>query len=215
MASIYDNTSLTEIANAALVQIGNSPIETLTDDNDGNAKICRIMLRQCIAEVEGHASACWDELLTVRELELRHDHGENQRGHGFEFNLPQDMLSVEDVYDEHGRQVDYRIYGQYLYTKQRAKMIRYIRFSDNPGEWSVELKNCVIALLSAKLLGGIVKDFSSSRTAVEQFWNMEFVRWAANRKGKAERSRRGDDGTLRRLYSNGGGEQMLGSPDIF
>jgi len=215
MASLYENATLTEIANSALVQIGNAPIESIDDDNDGNAAICRVMLRQTIAEIESHPAVCWDELLTIRDLELRRDGGAGQRGSGFEYNLPLDVLSVEDVYDKHGRQLDYRIYGRYLYTKVEAEKVRYIRFSEEPAEWSVELRGCVIDLLAAKLVGGIIKDFDGATKAVNAFWQMTFYRWAGNRKNKAERQRRGDDGTLRRYYDNGGGGQMLGSPDIF
>lgn len=204
-AELNENRSLTELVNSALVGIGNNPIENLYDSNDGVAKLCRMLVEQCIREVQGHPSGCWDELESYDELVLN-DKGYVKDVHSY--NLPLHYLSIKWVKDENRLNVPFKVAGRSLKTPYKAKYISYIRFSDNPEEWSSELKSCVIGLLSAKLLAAIAKDYSASRQAVEAFWSMEFPRWAGNRFNKAESPIPGQDTELSKFWGKGDGTSL-------
>lgn len=197
MGELIENQSLTEIANSALAGIGDGMIESLYDDNNGKAKICRLLLNQCMREVQGHASACWSELEAYEEL-VR-----NQRAYckdTYTYNLPRECLSVKWVRDCGRQIVPYRISLRSLKTPREAKYICYVRFSDNPEDWSTELKSCVTGLLSAKLVGAVLKDYSGMRQAVEGFWQAEFPRWAGNRNNASNTPVPGMDAELSAMY---------------
>lgn len=201
MAELNDNTSLTEIVNSALVQIGDTPIKSLSDDNDGKAVCARLVVEQTIREVQCHSSACWEELIRDDLLTMRSSPEQDTVFGSFVWNLPFQWLSINGVFDAFGHYVPWRIYGNTLHTKKPAKVIRYVKFSDVPDEWSAELKNCVIELLAAKLLGGIVKDYSASKQAIEVFWQQSFPRWVNNRAQNSQRMKRGYDGQLTQYYT--------------
>ena len=201
MEPLNENASLTDVANSALVLIGDTPVPSIYDSNDGRCKAIRILTEQTIREVQCHHTGCWDELYR-EELLTPKDMGDKV------YNLPLRMLRVDGVFDEKGSPVEWRIFGRELHAKRRAKTIRYLAYSDNPGEWSPELKSAVIGLLSAKLVASVTKDFSTSAQLVERFWAIEFPRWAGNKLASAAKTKRGDDAVLRREYPNGGGQVL-------
>lgn len=195
--------TLTGVANMALALIGNNTIEDVTDTNDGVAKLVHILLMQTMREVQTHSSACWEELVKEKKLELRDDTKESPAGK-YEYNLPYNCLGVLCVYTEDGDETTpWEIIGGYLRTKTEVRGIRYIEFSEVPGEWSHELLEGVVELLSAKLVGAIAKDFATSRKLIETFWQTSFKRLSENRVLRAVRSRSGDDGVYSQYYKNG------------
>lgn len=197
-----ENKSLTDIVNSALVQLGDSPIKDINDENDGRAKISRILIKQCIMEVESHSSSCWEELIEDEELTLKERKEYSYERTDFEYNAPLNILSVYGVYNSLGERMDYRFYGGKIHTDVMAKFIRFIRYNENPDAWSPELKSCVIGLLAAKLIGAIMKDVGGSRQMVEAFWQTEFKRFSGNRILNGNRSRKGADDDLRRYYDD-------------
>lgn len=208
--AVNENGSLTELVNSALVGIGDNTIPDLYDANDGRAKLCRLLVNQCIREVQGHPSACWSELDHYDGLV------ENDKAFAkdsFSYNMPHNCLSIRWVKDEHGRKLPYRITSRSVRTPVPARTLCYVRFSDNPEEWSTELRSCVIGLLSAKLIAAVVKDFSTSRQAVEAFWTMEFPRWAGNRLNKSETALPGRDSEISTFFEGENPRTALHTPD--
>lgn len=197
MDSVNENLSLTELVNSALVGIGDNPIESLYDTNNGKAKLCRMLVNQCIREVQCHPSACWDELEVYGELVLNETEYNKD---AVSYNLPHNCLSIKWVKDENGIKLPYRTARRSIKTPRKAKYVCYISFSDNPEDWSPELKSCVISLLSAKMIAAISKDYAASRQAVESFWAIEFPRWAGNKINKGEPGVPGQDSELSVLW---------------
>lgn len=202
---LNENRSLTEIANSALVQIGETPIYDISDTNDGRAGMVRVLLKQAVREIQVHHAAYWDELLVDENLTLR-EHGDGLGEDVFRYNVPLNLLAIHGLFDENGCSVDWRMVGGVLCTKRPAKQVRYIRLSMNPDEWSAELRSCVIELLAARLVAAIVKDFTTSKKLVATFWQIDFPRLTLNRRRNGSHGRRGDDSVLRREYPNGDGE---------
>lgn len=205
--NLNENKSLTDVVNSALVLIGDTPIKNLFDENDGRAMTARHIVKQAILEVQVHHTACWDELIKDKLLTLRHKF----RGGEYAYNIPLNMLSVHGVFDDKGAPIEWREIEGTLRTEVPAKHIRFVEFSTNPDEWSPELKSCVISLLAAKLIAGIVKDFTTSAQMVQTFWMVEFPRWINNRRRNGERSHRGDNAQLRKFYPNPASEGLQDS----
>lgn len=201
---LNENKSLTEIANSALVEIGETPIYDIADTNDGRATMVRVLMKQVVREIQVHHTACWDELLCDENLTLR-EHGDGIGDAELRYNVPLNLLSVHGLFDENGGSVDWRMIGGVLCTTRPAKRIRFVKLSMNPDEWSAELRSCVIELLAARLVAAIVKDFTTSKQLVATFWQIDFPRLTLNRRRNGARVRRGDDTILRREYPNGGG----------
>lgn len=211
MGELNENLSLTELVNSALVGIGDAPIEDLFDDNNGKAKLCRMLVMQCIREVQSHQSGCWDELVDFERLTPTADYmNENVKS----YNLPLNCLCVRFVKDENNMSVPYKMFGRTIKTPFRVDRICFVRFSDNPEEWSAELKSCVIALLSAKMLAAIAKNYKASREAVEAFWALEFPRWAGSRMNKSESAIPGHDAELSAIWGESP-HTALNNPDWF
>lgn len=211
MAELNDNRSLTEVVNSALVGIGNNLISDLYDDNDGTAKLCRVLVMQCIKEVQSHPSGCWDELVAYDEL-VANDKAYQKEVRSY--NLPLGCMSVRWVKDENNLTIPFKVIGRSLKTPYKAKYICFVRFSENPEEWSSEMTSCVIGLMSAKLLAAIAKDFSASRQAVEAFWAAEFPRWAGSRINKAETPIPGQDAELSVLWGESSATSLT-KPDWY
>lgn len=203
-----ENNSLTEIVNSALVQLGDRPILDIEDLNDGRAAISRVLLRQCIREVESHPSCCWTELIEDEELTFRGRAvlASVSDGDIYEWNVPLNLLSIVGVFDGSGRRIEYRYIGGKIRTKEKAKFIRYVRYNETPGAWSSELKSCVIGLLRSKMIGAIMKDVQGSIQMVEAFWKGEFKRFAGDRAVVGRRrGMNGSDNDYRRFYDESGG----------
>lgn len=210
--AVNTNTTLTDVVNSALVTIGDTPITSLDDDTNAKSVCARLVVEQCIREVQCHHSACWEELVAEAELTGVSDESddssattddEEDGGNVFGehiYEMPDGWLSINGVFAKDGRYVGWRILGGTLRTTQKAKFVRYVKFSDDPSEWSAELKNCIITLLAAKLLAGIVKDYTASKQMVEAFWANDFPRWVNNRANNSQRKRRGYDREISRYY---------------
>jgi hypothetical protein len=197
MTEINENQSLTEIVNSALVGIGDNTINSLYDQNDGKAKLCRMLVEQCIREVQSHPSGCWSELEEFGELTA------NDKSYSKDtctYNLPNNCISIKWVKTAARERVPFRVSGLSLKTPTPVRYVCFVRYSDNPEEWSSEMKSCVIGLLSAKLLAAIAKNYAVSRQAVEAFWSVEFPRWAGNRANKSESAIPGQDSELSVLW---------------
>lgn len=197
---LSDNSTLTDVVNSALVQIGDTPIKSITDDNDGKAVSARHLFEQAAREVQCHHSACWEELIREEILSMKGTPTSNPAFGDYIYNMPLQWLSINGVFSESGKYIGWRVFHNELHTKERAKHIRYVKYSDDPTEWSAELKSCIIELLAAKLLGAVVKDFSASRQMVENFWSVSFPRWVNNRAANAQRGKRGYEHEFSRYY---------------
>lgn len=208
-----ENKSLTDIVNSALAQIGDTPIHDISDENDGRAKMARLLIRQVIREVQVHPSACWEELMDEERLTLRGKSEHAVPATEFVYNAPLNLLSIFGVYDYRGLKMDYRYFGGHIRTHKPARYIRFVRHTENPDAWSPELKSCVISLLSAKLVGAILKDVSGSRQLTEMFWHSEFKRFAGNRILNSHRSRSGRDDDYRRFYDDAEDDDYRGLND--
>lgn len=198
---INNNDTLTGICNSAMAMVGHTDfIDDIESDNPV-AKTLRIVLEQACKEVQAHEYATWSELEEEVALVKR-----EERDDGLvEWNLPIRLLSVIScfkVFDKKRIPVRHEIVGGYLLCEEKEDVrIRFIRFSFEPDIWSVELKTCIIKLLSARILASLVKDYSGAQRLEQQFWAYDFPLWVGNHKNKVRRSDSvGDDKVLTNFY---------------
>lgn len=186
-----ENNTLTGICNSALAMIGDTRF--IANIEDGNNPLCgtlRIVLYQVCREIQAHEFGVWDELEEDVELVLRQ---ETEAGGVFDgryqYNLPLHMIAPVECYKSGVGRIPYEISGGFLHCKESDGVrLRYIKFSINPSEWGVELRTCVIKLLSARIVAAVAKDYSSAQKLEQQFWSFDYLHWAGNKKNKAKRS---------------------------
>lgn len=209
MSEVNENLSLTELVNSALIGIGDNTVKSIYDQNDGKAKLCRLLVDQCIREIQSHPSGCWSELEAFDEL-VANDKAYAKDSHTY--NLPLNCISIKWVRTAAREPVPFRVSGRSIKTPVPVRYVCFVRYSDNPEEWSSEMKSCVIGLLSAKLIAAVAKDYAASRQAVEAFWSIEFPRWAGNRMNKSESFIPGQDSELSVLWGESP-HTALNNPD--
>lgn len=143
-----DNKTLLDIANTALATIGAKPISSF-DDADSDASVsCSQMLKNCIEQAQ--SATDWQEL---KKTSLLVPTGNYEGDRGYEYNAPSDLLRVISV---SGGETLWETQGNKIYIHADAPVkICYIRYSENPSEWSVHLRNLVVETLAANLVGPI------------------------------------------------------------
>jgi len=134
--------TLTDIANAAILSLGEEPIENIDDDTTDSARVLRLRIYDVVKTVQ--SSFEWPELYRFADLvdsgTLALD-GVTKR-----WNKPPNLLQIRGVLPQtangpaysHG--VPWRIEGQYIVTAEAAPVIEYTEYnSDNVAGWSPEL----------------------------------------------------------------------------
>lgn len=181
---MFDSNTLLGIANAALVGIGERTIDALGDPQDKLSMQADMLLQQVILDIEGVACCPWKELLETKKLVLAE--AEQKLGSWY-FNKPTDLLCAVEVISDNGvSRFDFKEEGRYIIVPASAcsknnAWIKYIRKSFDPGEWSSELRGCVIALLSARMMGVVSSDGMKALNLEQAFWKGEYVRRMENR----------------------------------
>lgn len=202
------NDTLTGICNSALAMIGETRFIADIQEDNSICKVLRQVLEQVCREVQAHEFAVWDELEVDEVLVMRRETEAGGVFNGrYQYNLPLHMISPIDCYYFSGTgsssRVRYEIRGGYLHSDvcPPELRLRYIKFSFDPSEWGTELRACIIRLLAARCVAAIVKDYSAAIKLEQQFWSVDYVHWAANKKNKARRSNiAGNDGEMMGLY---------------
>lgn len=182
---MFEANTLLDIANTALIGIGERPIDALEDKQDKLSMQATMLLRQAILDVQGVPSKPWKELYEVKKLVLAEE--EPKLGEWY-FNKPTDLLcAVEMLSDYSEVRFEFREEGRYLIVPanvingKKGVWLKYVRSSFDPGEWSSELRGCVIALFSARMMGVVSSDGMKALNLEHAFWKGEFVRRTENR----------------------------------
>jgi len=146
--------TLTDIANAAILSLGEEPIENIVDDTTDSARVLRLRIYDVVKTVQ--SSFEWPELYRFADLvdsgTLALD-GVTKR-----WNKPPNLLQIRGVLPQttngpvysHG--VPWRVEGQYIVTAEAAPVIEYTEYnSDNVAGWSPELVKRVWTELASEI----------------------------------------------------------------
>ena len=135
--------TLTDVANLALLAIGEDVIQNI--DSDGSNEV---ILRRAISEVTRQVQLMihWPELLVVSAPSRTPDMFDDQR---YKFNLSTQFLEVIKVYNSSDVEVeDWEIIGNKLITSEDAITLHYKKYSENVAEWSGRLIEVVYRKLA-------------------------------------------------------------------
>lgn len=143
-----DNRTLLDIANTALATIGAKPISSFEDDDSAAAQACSQMIKHCIEQAQ--SATDWQEL--KKTVELVPTGNKDERG--YEYNAPADVLRIVELAgSENGGFWERE--AHMVYTNASPAVIRYIRYSEKPSEWSTDLRGLVVEILAANLVGPV------------------------------------------------------------
>lgn len=181
--------TLTDIANQALVNIGyGSSISNIETNADPASKV-RIVLDGVIESVQ--REFWWQELIV--ETELLADavtRSDNLK----QYSLPNNYLRLFAV----NTNCPYRVEGRKILSSEEAPLkIRYLKLSENVGEWSSELKECIYTLLSSRIAIPIRGDKAQAQYYL-QIYETKILPMAKTRQSKDNLSE-----TLRTPYQSG------------
>jgi hypothetical protein len=135
----------TEIVNNALVLLGEKQIGHIDTESSDVAGTMRLLWPQVLREV--FTAFDWREL--IREQTLPDSSGQTDLAEDYKFRLPGDFLkmlatSIDGIYR-------WKISGNYLlYSQDTAPIVRYLRYEEEPSDWSVELVSVVTHLLAVR-----------------------------------------------------------------
>jgi len=159
MTNSYSNSE-TDIANAALIQIGASTIAGINDSTN-NARKIRVMFDLVRREVftEYNWPFSKKSAILARQPEPLLDHWE------YSYKLPGDMLHLVEVHHD----APYLLIDGNINTNDSEMELWYIRDVVNPAEWTVNFTNAFIALLRAKLTLHFTQSTTAEQTAYQLY----------------------------------------------
>lgn len=138
--------TLTDIANLALDTLGEKAIE----DIDGTGSVPELLARNMAPAIrEAEASFRWSELVAQESVEPETE----QSADGlYRYGLPEDCLRVLSV-EADGGALEYRLEGAeaLLVSAGEAVRVVFLRYSDDPDEWGVQLSTAIVMCLAIRV----------------------------------------------------------------
>lgn len=159
--------SLEEVVNLALGKIGESKrIADLDSDTGVVADTVRTFLAQTIREVQSEFR--WGELTASVELESPMAENDDT----YQYTLPSDYLRPASNRDQ-----GYVIENGYLFTETAENFpFRYIRYSEDPAEWSGLLVKCVYFRLALEICMPLSENIQRYNALLEEYEKVVFPR---------------------------------------
>ena len=160
-------TSLEDIANLALGKIGEqSVISDIDTDTGSSAVTVRRFIYQVIREVESEFR--WGEL--TKSVLLAIPMAENDDT--YQYTMPSDFLRPASNRDQ-----EYVIENGYLFTGTATDFpFKYIRYSEDPAEWSGLLVKCVYFRLALEICMPITENAQKYAALLEEYEKVVFPR---------------------------------------
>jgi len=141
----------TDIANLALARLGHPPINDL-DAGTEPARTLKELLAPTVLEVQ--ADYEWPELTARASLTLHEagttDHEENWS----QYLIPRYCIRPIELEDGY----PFYLEGAYLRTSASSPVLRYVRYDESPGSWSVQLARSVYMALAVKVCMSITQN---------------------------------------------------------
>lgn len=159
-------TSVTEVANKALLEIGQDPI---TDLNEGSSEANKVLIIFDSVVTEVTQSKYWRSAITRVELAVLTE--KPLYGFNFQFQLPPDNLDVIEINETPTTGVRYNIEdGKLLFDDSTIK-IAYIRKQDNPTLWGSRLERAIVLRLAAGISYTIVRNVQLTESLYNAYNN--------------------------------------------
>lgn len=159
--------TLEQVGDLALGKVGEKKRLTNIETDTGNhAEVIRLFIHQVIREVQSEFR--WSEL--TKSVELESPIAENDDT--YQYTLPSDFLRPASNRDQ-----DYVIENGYLFTSVAENFpFRYIRYSENPAEWSGLMVKCVFFRLALEICMPLTENAQKYNSLLEEYEKVVFPR---------------------------------------
>jgi hypothetical protein len=159
--------TLEKVANLAVKKIGErKTIADLDTDIGTVAETVRAFIYQVMREVQSEFR--WGELTASVELEVPMSEADGT----YQYTLPSDFLRPASNRDQ-----SYVIENGYLFTDVSENFsFRYIRYSENPAEWSGLLVKCIYFRLAMEICLPITENIQRYNGLLEEYEKVVFPR---------------------------------------
>jgi hypothetical protein len=159
--------TLEQVGDLALGKVGEKKRLTNIETDTGNhAEVIRLFIHQVIREVQSEFR--WSEL--TKSVELESPIAENDDT--YQYTLPSDFLRPASNRDQ-----DYIIENGYLFTSVAENFpFRYIRYSENPAEWSGLMVKCVFFRLALEICMPLTENAQKYNSLLEEYEKVVFPR---------------------------------------
>lgn len=183
--SLYPTSSLTQVANLALHVIGHNRVQNI----DTPTQEWEYTIRDVIFDVikEEQIDFYWPEL--KREVTLQKSTEQPLNDTYTQYNLPTDFLQLIRILGNSS----WIRYGDKIRVDDvltnSAPILEYIKYSDNPSEWSPTLRECIYTHLAKAIAMPITQN-----TKVYNLANESYIRAC----GKRDRAFKSSHSPIRR-----------------
>ncbi|HLD89474.1 MAG TPA: hypothetical protein VI911_00385 [Patescibacteria group bacterium] len=157
--------TLTAIANLALTLLGEATISSI-DSTDARAVVARRVFPQVLREVQ--SSYRWPELIVEWAPTAAEE--TNSADDLYRFELPAACLRILDIMTDRA----YRVEGGYLITAEEEPTVRYLAYSETPGDWSTQLVQCVVHKLAIEIAPTLTEGLKR-RDALQQEYELRIL----------------------------------------
>lgn len=139
---------LTDIANLALIELGEEPITNI-EAGTSPARIINAVIYQTIREVQKLID--WPELRVIKSLNRRSEMRDETY---YYYNLPSNFLDLVEAEDDKY----YFLESGYIASNSESLEILYKKYSSNPAEWSADMTELIYLSLAAKLAPALTEN---------------------------------------------------------
>ena len=154
-------SSVVQICNSALNQLGAASITALTD-NSKNARLCNERYNTVRDSV--FRSHPWNSL--IKRIQLAQNTSTPVYGFSYQFNLPSDCLRVLtiDAYNS-----DYKVEGRKILCNESSIKLVYVSQVTDPNEMDVLLRETISAALAADIAYAITANLQVTKLMQERY----------------------------------------------
>lgn len=186
---IPSNITLTDIANMALSVIGHTEVRNVESDNNTWAKKIRSIIYAIIKEEQN--DFYWPELKT--EIRLERSEEQPDDASYVQYNLPGDVIQLIRLIDNTPFvRKDDKLRVTCNYTVNPT--LEYIRYSENPSEWSTSLIECIYTKLAVQLAMPLTQNANVAQLAQGRYKEAQAGRSRAFKSGTSPIRRRQSTG---------------------
>jgi len=154
-------SSIVQICNSALNQLGASSITALTE-NSKNARLCNERYETIRDAV--FRSHPWNCLVT--RVQLAQDTDTPAWGFSYQYTLPSDCLRVLTIlnYD-----ADYKIEGRKLLINESSVFMLYLKIETDVNQLDILLRETIAAGLASDIAYAITSNMAVSKLMIEKY----------------------------------------------
>lgn len=178
--------TLTDIANLALGEIGETKTISSIDDSSHPAAFVDRNMADTIREVQGLIH--WPELITTYQPEA--DPTDAEDGN-YRYKIPDSIITIVKVEDytlSYLNDAEWRIEGEHVLTDTENPLVTAVAYNEEPDDWNIDLRRCIVLALAARIAFGLTNSRTVAESAEKRylFHRVEMQRRAQSRSSASD-----------------------------